>query len=81
MQGLLHGTSLLRKQDTLDESMGSLVLDDNLVSSSKLEVRVSCTCIEDLDSFVGHVLPTTREAVPNEVDLVVSIKVTVEQAA
>ena len=61
--------------------MGSLVLDDNLVSSSKLEVRVSCMCIEDLDSFVGHVLPTTREAVPNEVDLVVSIKVTVEQAA
>ena len=81
MQGLLHGTSLLRKQDTLDESICSLVLDDNPVSPSRLEVRVSCKCSEDLDSFVGHVLPTTREVVPNEVDLVVSIKATVEQAA
>lgn len=75
-----HGTNRLQRRDTLDESMGSLVLVGNLASASMLEVQSFCRCIEDLDSFVDREQPTTKEVVPVGLTLVAFIMATVIQA-
>ena len=75
-----HGTNPLQMRDTLDESMGSLVLVGNLASASMLEVQAFCRYIEDLDSFVDHEQPTTKEVVPVRLALVTFIMAAVLQA-